>query len=195
MSIPNGLLALLAEEPRHCYALKASFEDRTGRAWRVNIGQVYSTLERLERDGLVAGAEGEGSTRAYRLTDRGVRRLRAWFEEPVLLDPPPRDELAIKLLLAVGAPQVDAVALIRRQRGALIRALQRYTRQKELLDEETELPSVLLHDSLILNAEAQLRWLDLCEARLRRRAAAPGESAPGEGTTGDNATGGGRHDQ
>lgn len=174
MSIPNGLLALLAEEPRHCYALKSGFEERTGQAWRVNIGQVYSTLERLERDGLVAPVEGEGATRSYRLTDSGLRRLRAWFDEPVLLDPPPRDELAIKLLLAAGAPQVDVVALIQRQRGSLIRVLQRYTRQKELLDEETELPSVLLHDSLILNAEAQLRWLELCEERLRRRAVATG---------------------
>jgi DNA-binding PadR family transcriptional regulator len=170
MSVRNGLLALLAEEPRHCYALKAGFEERTGQAWRVNIGQVYSTLERLERDGLVAPeGSGEGATRSYRLTERGLRQLQEWFAEPVMLDPPPRDELAIKLLLAVGAPQVDTMQMIQRQRHALVRVLQRYTRQKELLDEETELPSVLLHDSLILNAEAQLRWLDLCEARLRRR--------------------------
>jgi hypothetical protein len=88
-----------------------------------------------------------------------------------MVDPPRRDELAIKLLLAVGAPQVDAAALIQRQRTALVSVLQRYTRQKALLDEHAELPAVLLHDALILNVEAQLRWLDLCEARLRRRAA------------------------
>ncbi|HEY8472503.1 MAG TPA: PadR family transcriptional regulator [Natronosporangium sp.] len=170
MSVRNGLLALLAEEPRHCYALKAGFEERTGQAWRVNIGQVYSTLERLERDGLVEPTgSGEGAARSYQLTGSGLRQLQEWFAQPVMLDPPPRDELAIKLLLAVGAPQVDVLQLIQRQRAALIRVLQRYTHQKELLDEETELPSVLLHDSLILNAEAQLRWLDLCEARLRRR--------------------------
>jgi DNA-binding PadR family transcriptional regulator len=170
MSVRNGLLALLAEAPRHCYALKSGFEERTGQAWRVNIGQVYSTLERLERDGLVvADGDGDRAARSYRLTDLGLRQLREWFAAPVMLDPPPRDELAIKLLLAVGAPQVDVRRLIQRQRGALVRALQRYTRQKELLDEDTQLPSVLLHDSLILAAEAQLRWLDLCEARLRRR--------------------------
>lgn len=183
MSVRNGLMALLAEEPRHCYALKSGFEERTGQAWTVNIGQVYSTLERLERDGLVAPeGDGEGTGRAYRLTDGGLRQLREWFDKPVLLDPPPRDELAIKLLLAVGAPQVDAMRLIQRQRSALVRVLQRYTRQKELLDEETELPSVLLHDSLILNAEAQLRWLDLCEARLRRRGT-HGRPAAGAGGT------------
>lgn len=170
MSVRNGLLALLAEEPRHCYALKSDFEERTGRAWTVNIGQVYSTLERLQRDGLVV-AEGEDQegARPYRLTERGRRQLQEWFSQPVMLDQPPRDELAIKLLLAVGAPQVDAVGLIQRQRRALVGVLQRYTRHKELFDEDVELPGVLLYDALILNTEAQLRWLDLCEARLRRR--------------------------
>lgn len=170
MSVKNGLLALLAEEPRHCYALKSDFEERTGQAWAVNIGQVYSTLERLERDGLIepVGEDGEAG-RTFRLTVDGRDSLERWFAEPVMVDPPRRDELAIKLLLAVGAPQVDAAALIQRQRSALIVALQRYTRQKETLDEEAELPAVLLHDALILNVEAQLRWLDLCEARLRKR--------------------------
>lgn len=170
MSVRNGMLALLAEQPRHCYALKADFEHRTGNAWAVNIGQVYSTLERLERDGLVASdaAADRGASRSYQLTPSGRAQLEEWFSEPVLVDPPPRDELAIKLLLAVGAPEVDAVGLIQRQRTALMGVLQRYTRQKELLDEATELPGVLLHDALILNAEAQLRWLDLCEARLAR---------------------------
>lgn len=173
MSVKNGLLALLAEEPRHCYALKSDFEERTGQAWAVNIGQVYSTLERLERDGLVMpdGEDDEGAGRTFRLTHVGRRELERWFAAPVLVDPPPRDELAIKLLLAVGAPQVDAEALIQRQRTALVSVLQRYMRQKELLHEDDELPAVLLHDALILNVEAQLHWLELCEARLRRRAA------------------------
>jgi DNA-binding PadR family transcriptional regulator len=176
VSVKNGLLALLAEEPRHCYALKSDFEQRTGQAWAVNIGQVYSTLERLERDGLIepVGEDGEAG-RTFRLTVDGRDSLERWFSEPVMVDPPRRDELAIKLLLAVGAPQVDAAALIQRQRSALIVVLQRYTRQKETLDEDVELPAVLLHDALILNVEAQLRWLDLCEARLRKRhVAGPG---------------------
>lgn len=130
-------------------------------------GQVYSTLERLERDGLVVSDDG-GDVETYRLTSEGRSQLERWYDDPVLVDPPPREELAIKLLLAVGAPQVDAAALIQRQRSALVGVLQRYTRQKELLDEEVELPTVLLHDALILNVEAQLRWLELCEARLRR---------------------------
>lgn len=169
MSVRHGLLALLAEKPRHCYALKSDFEERTGQAWAVNIGQVYSTLERLERDGLVAPDDQEhGAGRTYRLTDEGHVQLAQWFSEPVLVDPPPRDELAIKMLLAVAAPEVDAARLVQRQRTALVEVLQRYTRHKESLDEASELPAVLLHDALILNVEAQLRWLDLCEARLRQ---------------------------
>lgn len=178
MSVKSGLLALLAEEPRHCYALKSEFEERTGQAWAVNIGQVYSTLERLERDGLVVpDGDDEGAGRTFRLTPTGREQLERWFAEPVMVDPPPRDELAIKLLLAVGAPQVDAEALIQRQRTALVSVLQRYTRQKELLDDDGELPAVLLHDALILNVEAQLRWLELCEARLRKRDASGTEGA------------------
>jgi len=178
MSVRNGLLALLAERPRHCYALKSEFEDRTAQAWMINIGQIYSTLERLERDGLVTSEGGEdGPRQSYRLTEPGRVQLEEWFTQPVMVDPPPRDELAIKLLLAVGAPDVDAAALIRRQRTALVGVLQRYTRQKELLDADTQLPSVLLHDALIFNVEAQIRWLDVCEARLRRRD--EGKSGPG----------------
>lgn len=176
MSVRNGLMALLAEQPRHCYALKSDFEERTGHAWAVNIGQVYSTLERLERDGLVApDAAPSQAGRSYRLTAAGREQLERWFDQPVVVDPPPRDEMAIKLLLAVVAPQVDSARLIQRQRSALVGLLQRYTRQKEVLDEQTELPGVLLHDALILKVEAEIRWLDLCEARMAR--ASTGESA------------------
>lgn len=183
MSVRNGLLALLVEEPRHCYGLKAEFEARTGHGWAINIGQVYSTLERLERDGLVVSEGGDERTgRSYRLTPQGRHQLAQWFTEPVLLDPPRRDEVAIKLLLAVGAPQVDTAALVQCQRSALVSALQRYTRQRESLDEAVELPAVLLHDALILNVEAQLRWLDLCEERLGRQVLA-GPSSRAEGGT------------
>lgn len=129
------------------------------------------TLERLERDGLVVADDDAGgdAARTYRLTGKGRSQLERWYAEPVMVDPPPRDELAIKFLLAVGAPQIDAARLIQRQRSSLIGVLQRYTRHKEALDEAVELPAVLLHDALIFNVEAQLRWLELCEARLHRR--------------------------
>lgn len=171
MSVKHSLLALLAEEPSHGYQLKSAFEDRTGGAWLLNVGQVYTTLARLERDGLVealdAGQEAERV--AYRLTAAGAAALHKWFEAPVIADPPARDELAIKVLLAVAADAVDVTGVLMRQRTATVEQLQEYTRQKALADPDTDLPWVLLLDALILKAEAEVRWLDLCEARLRRR--------------------------
>lgn len=170
MSVKHGMLAMLAEAPRHGYALKTGFEDRTGDLWALNIGQVYTTLRRLERDGLVAphDTDEEGRER-YRITDEGRGLLDGWFAEPVVSESPPRDELAIKVLLAVAAVDVDVTALIGRQRAATVEQLQRYTRQKAHADPVDDLAFLLVLDSLILRAEAEVRWLDLCEARLRAR--------------------------
>lgn len=170
MSVRHGLLALLADEPQHGYALKTGFEDRTAGAWALNIGQVYSTLARLERDGLVAalGEDEEGRQR-YRMTEEGRALLDGWFAEPVVAQAPPRDELTIKMLLAVAATDVDVSGLIQRQRTAAVEQLQRYTRQKAHADPTSELAFLLLLDALILRTEAEIRWLDLCQARLRAR--------------------------
>ena len=171
MSVRQGLLALLAEEPQHGYGLKTGFEHRTGGTWPLNIGQVYTTLQRLERDGLVEALDSDGEGRVrYRLTTAGGVALDAWYAEPIVPDPPPRDELAIKVLLAVAAEHVDVRALLQRQRTATVEQLQDYTRQKATADPDDELPLVLLLDALILRAEAEVRWLDLCEARLKARA-------------------------
>lgn len=168
MSVKNGLLELLAEEPSSCAGLHQGFEARTGRVWDLNIGQVYTTLDRLQRDGLIA-ALNDSMPATYVLTARGEAALAAWLETPEVTEAPPRDSLMIKLLLAVGSSRIDASKIITRQRTALVSHLQRLNRQKEALDEALELPAVLLHDALILRAEAEIRWLDLCEARLRRR--------------------------
>jgi len=169
MSVRHGLLALLADEPQHGYALKVGFEGSTGGAWLLNIGQVYTTLSRLERDGLVSSLDGaEDGRQRYRITPHGREKLEAWFIEPVVPHAPPRDEVAIKLLLAIASADVDVTALIGRQRSAAVEQLQQYTRQKRLTTPD-ELPFLLLLDALILQAEAQIRWLDICEARLRGR--------------------------
>ena len=84
MSIKSGLLALLAEEPMYGYQLRARFEERTGATWPLNVGQVYTTLARLERDGLVepAGDDGDGHA-IYRITDGGRDAVAEWLAEPV----------------------------------------------------------------------------------------------------------------
>jgi DNA-binding PadR family transcriptional regulator len=173
MSVRQAMLALLEQGPMYGYQLRAEFEDRTGSTWPLNVGQVYTTLSRLERDGLVeaAGTDEEGHA-LYRLTEQGRTELSAWFSTPVRRTQPPRDELAIKLALAVTITGVDVPAVIQAQRSATLRALQDYTRLKQGSREEgpPALAWSLVLDSLVFAAEAEIRWLDHCEARLARSA-------------------------
>jgi DNA-binding PadR family transcriptional regulator len=173
VSVRNALLALLEQGPRYGYQLRAEFEDRTGGTWPLNVGQVYTTLNRLERDGLVEGRgeDGDGHV-VYAVTAAGRAEVTAWFGSPVPRTQPPREELAIKLALAVTVPGVDVGAVIQQQRGATMTALQDYTRLKRRAtgDEPGELAWGLVLDSLVFTAEAEIRWLDHCEARLRRAA-------------------------
>jgi DNA-binding PadR family transcriptional regulator len=182
MSIRQAMLALLEQGPMYGYQLRAEFEQRTGATWPLNVGQVYTTLSRLERDGLIegTGADDEGHV-IYRVTEAGRGEVSAWFTTPVPRTQPPRDELAIKLAIAVTLPGIDVGDIIQRQRTATMAALQDYTRLKRTgraaKPEGTEdLAWSLVLDSLVFDAEAEVRWLDHCEARLRRAAV--------EGTTG-----------
>src|SRR5215218_9596197 len=120
MSIKHGLLALLERGPSHGYQLRADFDAATGAAWPLNVGQVYTTLDRLERDGLVAqdGDPDSDGRIAYRITDAGHGELVTWFASPVTRQAAPRDELAIKLALAVTTPGVDVVSVVQTQRVA-----------------------------------------------------------------------------
>ena len=171
MSVKYGLLALLATEPTHGYQLKTAFERRTGGSWALNIGQVYTTLQRLERDGLVAEVIGGGGAssdrREYRITPRGRDQLEAWFARPVVPEAPARDELTIKVLLAVAAGDIDVTDVIQRQRRASVEQLQAYTRRKAQADPERDVAFLILLDALIFRTEAEIRWLDACEARIR----------------------------
>lgn len=171
MSVRFGILAQLAEAPTHGYQLKTGFEQRTASSWLLNIGQVYTTIARLERDGLVATMGGDEDRREYRITPEGRRQLDAWFVAPVVADAPPRDELTIKVLLAVAASDVDITALLQRQRRASIEQLQAYTRRKAAADPEHDVALLMLLDALIFRTEADIRWLDACDARLRSRSA------------------------
>lgn len=172
MTVRNALLALLEQGPMYGYQLRSEFESRTGATWPLNVGQVYTTLSRLERDGLVegTGANDEGHV-IYRVTPLGREEVARWFNSPVPRDQPPRDELAIKLALAVTTDGVDLAAVIQQQRSATMKVLQDYTRLKRA-DPKTltteEFAWSLVLDSLIFTAEAEIRWLDHSEARVRR---------------------------
>ena len=169
MSVRYGLLALLSEAPTHGYQLKTAFERRTGGSWALNIGQVYTTLQRLERDGLVETADARDDRTDYRITGTGRVQLEAWFDNPVMPEAPQRDELTIKVLLAVAARDVDVTTILQRQRTASVEQLQAYTRRKAQADPEADLAFLLLLDALIFRTEAEVRWLDACEARIRQQ--------------------------
>jgi len=177
MSVKLGLLALLAEEPMYGARLRAEFEARTGGTWPLNVGQVYTTLARLERDGLVeaVGEDAEGRI-AYRLTSSGRTEVSQWWLSPVDRDSTPRDELVIKLALAVTVEGVDVPRVVQSQRTATLRHLQDLTRLKQRAtagDADTDLAWLLVLENLIYGAEAEVRWLDHVEARLAREAGRP----------------------
>lgn len=178
MSVKQGLLALLAEEPMYGARLRSEFEARTGGTWPLNVGQVYTTLARLERDGLVepAGevASGEDGRILYRLTPQGQIVNEAWWRTPVDREPAPRDELVIKLALAVTSPGIDVPQVVQAQRTATLRHLRDLTRLKSRTSDESrgeDLSWRLVLEHLLFSAEAEVRWLDHIEAALARRAA------------------------
>jgi len=187
VSVKLGLLALLAQEPMYGARLRAEFESRTGGTWPLNVGQVYTTLARLERDGLVeaVGEDDEGRI-SYRLTEAGRAEVGQWWFSPVDRQSTPRDELVIKLALAVTAPGIDVPRVVQTQRTATLRHLQDLTRLKqratehhesEARDGDVDLAWLLVLENHIYSAEGEVRWLDHVEARLAREAALPRRSS------------------
>ncbi|MEU2156978.1 PadR family transcriptional regulator [Streptomyces sp. NPDC019396] len=186
MSIRHGLLALLERGPRYGSQLRTEFESRTGATWPLNVGQVYTTLGRLERDGMVVqDGEDEAGHVLYAISDTGRAELRSWYERPVDRSSPARDELSIKLAMAVGTSTVDIREVIQSQRRHTVKAMQDYTRLKaQALETEptdrADIAWLLVLEQLIFQTEAEARWLDHCEARLIRLSTAspPPEQAP-----------------
>jgi DNA-binding PadR family transcriptional regulator len=174
VSVRHSLLALLSSGATHGYGLKTEFEAATGDVWPLNVGQVYTTLGRLERDGLVtAEADAEGQ-KVYEITEAGRDELHRWFETPVPREVIPRQELAIKLVFAMRSGMADVGAVVHRQRVATVRALQDVTRLKAEAESAGDLAWLLMLDALVFQAEAEARWLDVCEARLAREDMAAG---------------------
>src|ERR1700720_1862429 len=150
MSVRHALLALLSEGPKYGLQLRQEFEARTGEVWPLNVGQVYTTLQRLERDGLVEAdgfGEQDGPQKGFRITAEGEHELVQWLRTPPDLSSPPRDELVIKVLVAVRAPGVDVHEVIQVHRRYLVRLMQEWTRLKQ---DETE---VDVSFALVVDAE------------------------------------------
>lgn len=171
MSIKHSLLALLGRRDSYGYQLKADFEATTGGVWPLNIGQVYTTLDRLERDALVVrgGEDDQGRVR-YRITDLGRAMVAEWFSSPVQHLAPARDELSIKLALATVTPGVDVPALVQVQRRVALLLLQDLRRSIKATD---DLTWQLVLESRLFATEAEVRWLDHVESAVAHRRARP----------------------
>lgn len=172
MSVRQSLLAILDQGPCYGYQLRSEFDRRTGSTWPLNVGQIYNTLERLERDGLVGKGEVDEQGHVYyEITDAGRAEVRSWLDSPVARSAGTRDELAIKLAVAATLPGVDVSAVIHNQRRASLAQLQELNRAEYAgadPDGPEELAWSLVVDSMIFAAEAEVRWLDHTEQRLSR---------------------------
>lgn len=168
MSIKSALLAILSLGDCHGYQLKHELTSRTGSVLDVNIGQIYSTLSRLERDGLVKQktlAPSKDGQQLFTITDAGRAEASAWLFEPVMDDRDVRNDLSTKLALALTLPSIDVAQIVKAQRAKDIQKLQALTLAKRKAQPESpaEVAAVLMNDRAIFNLEAELRWLDHIE--------------------------------
>ncbi len=179
MTVRHALLALLSEGPKYGLQLREEFEARTGEVWPLNVGQVYTTLQRLERDGLVESDDtaDDGPQKAFRITPEGAKELAGWLRTPPDLASPPRDELVMKVLVATRVPGTDVHEVIQVHRRYLVQLMQQWTRIKE--DEaQSDLNLALVVDAELFRLDAVVRWLDTADGRLKRAAADPLPPAP-----------------
>ncbi len=171
MSVRNALLGLLVQRPRHGYELHAAFEAVVGgeQTWDVKPAQIYTTLARLEEGGLVRRESvvqnGGPEKRIYAITPAGRSALAEWFDAGVERAHQ-HDEFYIKLMLCLATAQASPRQVIQIQRAKLYQSLHGVIAQRNQSNPKTEMARILLFDKIAMHLEADLRWLDMIEARL-----------------------------
>lgn len=171
MSVQNALLALLAHRPRHGYELHGAFEAIVGgeQNWDVKPAQIYVTLARLEKKGLVkeeaVEQDGRPEKRIYAITEAGRKELDGWLSTPVKADHQ-RQEFFLKLMLCLATGEADPSKIIYNQRASLYRVLHNITSRRSKIDPKTALAQILLLDQVVMHLEADIKWLEMIEARL-----------------------------
>lgn len=173
MSIKHAILGLLAERPLHGYELKAAYEQELVPSAQLNYGQVYTTLERLGRDGLVAHQVVSQAERpdkkVYALTAAGQKELKEWLSSPTRLDLDLRNETLLKLILARHLKEADASKILAIERRACFAQLHDVTQARaQAHRERASLASLLVLDLALLRLEAFIKWLELCEETLKK---------------------------
>jgi DNA-binding PadR family transcriptional regulator len=163
----HAFLALLADGPRHGYELKSALEQSVGPLLpEMNTGQIYTTLQRLERDGLVTGTDVPDDTRnkrIYELTDLGHKELAEWMDTPVS-GLRLKDEFFMKLVLVRTAAPHRLREVIDRQRRDYLQSLRDLAELARTVADD-DVSSVLVEGAQ-LHVEADLHWLELCTQRL-----------------------------
>lgn len=179
MSLKFGVLGLLAGQPLHGYDLKSRFEQLLGGAWEVNIGQIYTTLQRLERDGLVEGesTRGDRGRRSYRLTEGGAKTLNDWLEQPEAEPEQLREEIYLKLLLLGRRSDASVSDMLARQRRAYLQRLKDLAGLERRARQQGRDDLVLLIKGALLHAEADLKWLDVYGEDLDNRRTRGGKAS------------------
>jgi DNA-binding PadR family transcriptional regulator len=163
------LLGLLGAEPRYGYELRAVFEQFLGGTWPLNIGQIYSTLSKLEREGLVENQvvpqESVPDRKVYALTPSGAAELERWSGAPDTGPVSLREEFFLKIAVRTLIDGAAAIELVRRQRDAHLAALAELDGATR--DANVHPATGLLLEGAMLRLEADLRWLDRCEDAIK----------------------------
>ncbi|MCL6471386.1 MAG: PadR family transcriptional regulator [Firmicutes bacterium] len=171
MSVKYGILAALSKKPFHGYDLKQEIEAELGANWSINYGQIYSTLDRLERDGFIVQSgivtvSNAPERKLYTITPAGQDELNKWFLTPLIKVEGLRDEFYAKLVLSLTS-NVSAEDVLKIQRRAELLKLRELIKLKEEADPANELRWIMQLDLAILHTEATMRWLSMCEVRLK----------------------------
>jgi DNA-binding PadR family transcriptional regulator len=170
MSVKNTLLALLYQRPMHGYELGKQLNLTVHAEWDVKPGQIASTLARLKEANLVdyeiEEREDAPDRKVYCITDEGREELRQWYLTPEVREYRLGDTFYVKLVLSLVGGPINPEQVLTVQRRELYQQLHEITEMRREADPRTQLPWVMLLDSAIMHLEADLRWIEMCEARL-----------------------------
>jgi len=175
MSVKYAMLGILAQKDLHGYELKSSFDEKVGEFWSLNYGQIYTTLDRLEKDDLVTHdrqtQDKRPDRKIFSITRKGRKELDEWLTTPVKNVRALRDEFFVKLVFMHKDHPAPVLELIDKQKVLYLKQMNRLTQQKVELKKKSKsadsLTTELLMDAGLFHAEADIKWLTLCESKIK----------------------------
>jgi DNA-binding PadR family transcriptional regulator len=164
MSLKFGILGLLTEAPLHGYEVRGRFETMMGGSWEVNIGQIYITLQRLERDQMIEsiGERGDRGKIAYRITNLGRQELNTWLTQPDIDPQLLHEDLFVKILLLRRLAPDNLVDLLQEQQQVKLQHLRNLGAIERQARVNGRHDLLLIVRGAMMHTEADIKWLDLC---------------------------------